>query len=106
MCKGQPVVKHAAFFVHLKKNVILLTFCFYMSLRVETNINNNLKFKFMETLFFLVIAVSLAYAVGCWGRTRKIGFGLAFVLALVNLLVGIIAVACSKKIETNNDKEE
>ena len=47
----------------------------------------------METLFFLVIAVSLAYAVGCWGRTRKIGFGLAFVLALVNLLVGIIAVA-------------
>ena len=43
-----------------------------MSLRVETNINNNLKFKFMETLFFLVIAVSLAYAVGCWGRTRKI----------------------------------
>lgn len=33
----------------------------------------------METLLFLVIAVSLAYAVGCWGRTRKIGFGLAFV---------------------------
>jgi len=31
----------------------------------------------METLFFLVIAVLLAYAVGCWGRTRKIGFGLA-----------------------------
>ena len=50
----------------------------------------------METLFFLVIAVSLAYA-----RTRKIGFGLAFVLSLVNLLVGIIAVACSKKLEDN-----
>ena len=60
----------------------------------------------METLFFLVIAVSLAYAVGCWGKTRKIGFGLAFVLALVNLLVGIIAVACSKKLETNDIKEE
>jgi hypothetical protein len=55
----------------------------------------------METLFFLVIAVSLAYAVGCWGRTRKIGFGLAFVLSLVNLLIGIIAVACSKKLEEN-----
>ena len=36
----------------------------------------------METLLFLVIA------------------------ALVNLLVGIIAVACSKKLETNNNKEE
>ena len=53
----------------------------------------------METLFFLVIAVSLAYA-------RKIGFGLAFVLSLVNLLVGIIAVACSKKLDNNVDKEE
>ena len=60
----------------------------------------------METLFFFFISVSLAYAVGCWGRTRKIGFGLAFVLALVNLLVGIIAVACSKKLETNNEEEK
>ena len=60
----------------------------------------------METLFFLVIAVSLAYAVGCWGRTRKIGFGLAFVLSLVNLLIGIIAVACSKKLDNVNKKEE
>ena len=77
-----------------------------MSLRVEIEINNILKFKIMETLFFLVIAVSLAYAVGCWGRTRKIGFGLAFVLSLVNLLVGIIAVACSKKLDNNVDKEE
>lgn len=53
----------------------------------------------MERLFFLVIAVSLAYAVGCWGRTRKIGFGWAFGLSLINLFIGIIAVACSKKIE-------
>ena len=53
----------------------------------------------METLFLLVIAVSLAYAVGCWGRTRKIGFGLAFILALINVFVGLIAVACSKKLE-------
>jgi len=55
----------------------------------------------MDKLFFFIIAVSLAYAVGCWGRTRKIGFGLAFGLSLVNLLVGIIAVACSKKLEDN-----
>jgi hypothetical protein len=58
----------------------------------------------MEQIFFLVIAVSLAYAVGCWGRTRKIGFGLAFVLSLINLFVGIIAVACSKKLEKDNEK--
>ena len=31
----------------------------------------------MERIFFLIIAVSLAYAVGCWGRTRRIGFGWA-----------------------------
>lgn len=55
----------------------------------------------MDNLFFFVIAVSLAYAVGCWGRTRKIGFGLAFVLSLINIFVGIIAVACSKKLENN-----
>lgn len=58
----------------------------------------------MERLFFFVIAVSLAFAVGCWGRTRKIGFGLAFVLALFNLLVGIIAVACSKKLENKDER--
>lgn len=66
----------------------------------------------MEQLFFLIIAVSLAYAVGCWGRTRKIGFGWAFGLSLINLFIGIIAVACSKRIDektagenTNNDSK-
>ena len=58
----------------------------------------------MEKIFFFVIAVALAYAVGCWGKTRKIGFGLAFVLSLINLFVGIIAVACSKKLENNKQK--
>lgn len=53
----------------------------------------------MERLFLLVIAVSLAYAVGCWGRTRKIGFGWAFGLSLINIFIGIIAVALSKKKE-------
>lgn len=60
----------------------------------------------MDSLFFFIIAVSLAYAVGCWGRTRKIGFGLAFVLSLLNLLVGIIAVACSKKLDKNNENND
>ena len=56
----------------------------------------------MESLFFFVIAVALAYAVGCWGSTRKIGFGWAFGLSLINLFIGLIAVACSKK----KEKEE
>ncbi len=60
----------------------------------------------METLFFLVIAVSLAYAVGCWGRTRKIGFGLAFGLSLLNVFIGLIAVACSKKLDKEEKKGE
>lgn len=59
----------------------------------------------MERIFFLIIAVSLAYAVGCWGRTRKIGFGWAFGLSLINLFIGIIAVACSKKIDQNSTND-
>ena len=53
----------------------------------------------MEQGILLIIALSLAYAVGCWGRTRTIGFGLAFFLSLINIIVGIIAVACSKKLQ-------
>lgn len=60
----------------------------------------------MDSVFFFIIAVALAYAVGCWGRTRKIGFGWAFGLSLLNLLVGIIAVACSKKLEDKDRKED
>ena len=60
----------------------------------------------MERLFLLFIAVSLAFAVGCWGSTRKIGFGWAFGLSLINLFIGIIAVLCSKKIEKNEDNVE
>lgn len=59
----------------------------------------------MDRILLIVIAVSLAFAVGCWGKTRKIGFGLAFVLSLFNLLIGIIAVACSKKLENKNEEE-
>ena len=52
----------------------------------------------MERAFFLIIAVSLAYGVGCMGRHRKIGFGWAFGLSLLNLFVGLVAVLLSKKI--------
>lgn len=58
----------------------------------------------MEAIILLVIAVSLAYGVGCLGRTRKIGFGLAFVLSLFNVIIGLIAVLCSKKIENVEPK--
>ncbi len=56
----------------------------------------------MDKLFLFIIAIALAYAVGCWGKTRKIGFGWAFFLSLINLIIGIIAVLCSKKIDKIN----
>lgn len=59
----------------------------------------------MEKAFLLIIALSLAFAVGCWGKTRKIGFGWAFCLSFINLIIGIIAVACSKKLENNEIKK-
>ena len=60
----------------------------------------------MESIILLVIAVGLAFGVGCLGRTRKIGFGLAFVISLFNVIIGLIAVLCSKKIENVEPKEE
>lgn len=60
----------------------------------------------METIILLVIAVGLAFGVGCLGRTRKIGFGLAFVISLFNVFIGLIAVLCSKKIENVEPKIE
>lgn len=59
----------------------------------------------MERAFLLFIAVSLAYGVGCMGRNRKIGFGWAFGLSLLNLFIGLVAVLLSKKLphdEINN----
>lgn len=55
----------------------------------------------MESVFFLVISISLAYGVGCLGRKRKIGFGWAFVFALINVFLGLIIVLCSKKKDVN-----
>lgn len=60
----------------------------------------------MESIILLVIAVGLAFGVGCLGRTRKIGFGLAFVISLFNVFIGLIAVLCSKKIENVEPKKE
>ena len=54
----------------------------------------------METIVLLVVAVSLAYGVSCLGRTRKIGFGMAFVISLFSVFIGLIAVLCSKKVES------
>ena len=55
----------------------------------------------MERAFFLIIAVSLAYCVGCMGRNRKIGFGWAFGISLFNVFIGLVAVLLSKKIPQN-----
>ena len=60
----------------------------------------------MESIILLVIAVGLAFGVGRLGRTRKIGFGLAFVISLFNVIIGLIAVLCSKKIENVEPKKE
>ena len=56
----------------------------------------------METLPLIFIALLLALGVGYMGSKRKIGFGLAFLLAVFNLLVGLIAVLCSKKVPSEN----
>lgn len=55
----------------------------------------------MDRMFFLVIAIALAYGVGCLGRKRKIGFGWAFGISLINVIVGLIVVLCSKRIDRN-----
>lgn len=55
----------------------------------------------MERAFFLIIAVSLAYCVGCMGRNRRIGFGWAFGISLFNVFIGLVAVFLSKKIPQN-----
>lgn len=60
----------------------------------------------MESIILLVIAVGLAFGVGCLGRTRKIGFGLAFVISLFNVVIGLVAVLCSKEIENVGPKNK
>ena len=59
----------------------------------------------MDRLFFIVIAVTLAYGVGCLGRNRKIGFGWAFGISLINVIIALIVVLCSEK-KTPEELEE
>lgn len=59
----------------------------------------------MDRLFFIVIAVALAYGVGCLGRNRKIGFGWTFGISLINVIIGLIVVLCSEK-KTPEELEE
>ena len=54
----------------------------------------------MSKLLLLLIAVGLAYGVGCMGRSRKIGFWLTFIISLLNVIVGLIVVLCSKKLDS------
>ena len=51
----------------------------------------------MKGFFFLIISGILAYGIGCLGRNRRIGFGWAFGLSLLNLFLGLIVVLLSKK---------
>ena len=60
----------------------------------------------MDQAFLFIIAISLALLVGKWGSTRKIGFGWAFGLSLFNIIIGVIAVACSKKKENEVDNQK
>lgn len=53
----------------------------------------------MENTFLFVIAIGLALGVGYMGSKRKIGFWLAFIISLLNVIVGLIVVLCSKKID-------
>lgn len=53
----------------------------------------------MEKLFFFGINALLSLGVGYMGSKRKIGFGWAFGLSLCNVLLGLIATLCSKKID-------
>jgi len=62
-------------------------------------------FKPHKWLFFFVIAAALAFGVGCLGRNRKIGFGWAFGISLINVVIGLIVVLCSKK-KTPNELEK
>lgn len=57
----------------------------------------------MEHAILLLIAVGLAFGIGCLGKQRKIGFWLAFIVSLLNVIIGLIAVLCSKKIESEEE---
>ena len=53
----------------------------------------------MDRLVLCGIAGAIAFGIGCRGRKRKIGFGWAFGLSLINAIIGRTAVLCSKKLD-------
>ncbi len=59
----------------------------------------------MEQGFLLIIAIALAFGVGIMGSKRKIGFGWAFVISLLNVVIGLIVVLCSRRL-TPEELEE
>ena len=65
----------------------------------------------MDRLVLIIIAVALAYGVGCLGGNRRIGFAWAFAISIFNVILGLIVVLCSKKkdsvdfIEADKNKE-
>ena len=52
----------------------------------------------MERGFLFIFAFVLAFGVVFMGSKRKIGFGWAFVISLLNVVIGLIVVLCSKKL--------
>lgn len=63
----------------------------------------NATLKLMERFVFFIIALALAFGVGYMGSKRKIGFGIAFFISLINVIIGLIAVLCSPRIENNEN---
>ena len=58
-----------------------------------------------DGFFFLVIALALAFGVGFMGSKRKIGFWPAFLISILNIVIGLIAVLCSKKLDNNESNK-
>lgn len=52
----------------------------------------------MERGILFIIAIALAFGVGIMGSKRKIGFSWAFVISLLNVVIGLIVVLCSKRL--------
>ena len=59
-----------------------------------------------EGFFFLVIALALAFGVGCMGSKRKIGFWPAFLISILNVVIGLIVVLCSRKLDNNKSNKK
>lgn len=64
---------------------------------------NIYKDKIMERGFLFIIAITLAFGVGVMGSKRMIGFG--WVISLLNVVIGLIVVLCSRKL-TPEELEE